>query len=311
MEAVAIVPSTTTYTCGICMDDFPEEGVVKHCEGRHIFCRECFNTWNSTYSQTTCNEGLTTIEHYSNDSTTHHIPELIYKIKTKCPICRKEIRLTDDGITEDYTGKLTKNVPCYCNNYHIECSYLNGKKHGSYKRTHLNGSVMTMCEFINGRIQGLYTVYDYIRLNSSSEKYYKLYEAQYVDGNIDGIVHYWYANGNMYLEERYKAGIKHGEMKGWHQNGKLDTLTIYDHGKVVSTKMWHVNGNPFLESNFNPLIEGQKHGVQKRWHCTGNLAFVRHYNYGVKCGVHQEFDEHGHLVKEEDFGIPVNEADLI
>ncbi len=35
----------TTYTCGICAKEFPEEGVVKYCDGKHVFCCTCFEGW--------------------------------------------------------------------------------------------------------------------------------------------------------------------------------------------------------------------------------------------------------------------------
>ena len=308
MEAVAIVPSTTTYICGICMDDFPEEGVVKHCGGKHIYCRECFDSWVST---STCNEiqeddsiYSSIVEHYCNDPTTYHIPELIYKTKTQCPTCRGEIRLMDDGFDENYTGTITKNVHCYGGNYLIECSYLNGKKHGSYKRSLLsNGKVMATCEFVNGRIQDTYTAYEYMRLGNGRGKLYKLCEIPYVDGNIDGVARFWHNKDQMLGEKSYQSGLQHGEEKRWYQNGILKENSIYHLGNIVSSKEWLENGNPLLELNYNPLIKGQKHGVQKQWHCTGNIKAICHYNYGSKCGIYQKFDQGGNLVNEEDFGI--------
>ncbi len=290
-----------SYTCGICMEDFSEEGVVKHCEGKHIFCRGCLDTWNSTNNQ--YNKSLSTTEHYSNDSTTRNIPELIYKIKTNCPICRKEIRLIDDEFGENYTGTITKKIPCYGGKYVVECSYLNGKKHGTYKRSHLSsGIVIATCEFVNGRIQGTYTVYDYFLINSNTVKYYKYCEIPYVDGNIDGIARFWYASGLLFEEKSYQAGVKHGESKKWHPIGTLKELYIHQHGNILSTKEWYENGNLRIELNYNPLIKGQIHGVQKGWHYRGSLKEICHYNYGIKCGIHQKFDQGGNLVKEENFG---------
>ena len=37
---------------------------------------------------------------------------------------------------------------------------------------------------------------------------------------------YWYDNGQIWMQENYKMGKKHGLMIGWYKNGKEHTAKL-------------------------------------------------------------------------------------
>ena len=328
MEATeAGAGESVTYQCGICVEEFPEEGVVKYCDGKHVFCRECIDEWNK-HSSIKTNNKTQSVEHYIHPGDYYRmsmINDLIYHFvgPVICPICRTTVdSIVHRTLPENYTGTYTKEISDHHGNYKIECSYLNGKKHGTYKRFLPDGRVQVECEFLNGRLEGslmLYWLYKKQEDGKEVEILGKMWELNYVNGMRDGVSRDWTNIDTLCAEITYKAGIKHGETKTWYPNGNIQLIMTYDQGNIVHARQWRDSGVHQHEHNYDPSVkvlqpswlpgEEQKvevssqHGIQKEWHSNGTLQSISHYNKGVKCGVHQEFDSAGNLVKEEDFGI--------
>ena len=333
--------ASATTTCGICMEEFPEDGVVKYCDGKHVFCKGCFDGWvEKSLNERNRDEIFTDfVEHYchKNDRYVCMIPELIHT-SVECPLCRKRIILIEDGICENYTGPFSKTIISKSTNYYsipdepnkvddglpsdislllcapqsgqakrganrVECSYLNGKKHGSYKYYYPNGKVMMECQFVNGRIEGSFIYWGYqdqICSDISSPSTSKGWDIPYVNGMINGVATFWWNLDKLWREETYQDGFLHGEIKTWHSIGTIQCIDTFHHGKLVCAKTWLPNGNPKSEVNYTGDMI--KHGLLKICHNSGAISSIQHWNNGVICGIYQTFDEEGNLVKEEDFG---------
>ena len=80
------------------------------------------------------------------------------------------------------------------------------------------------------------------------------YEAEYINGKLDGLSRYWSENGVLISESEYSNGQPHGSWKNYHSNEKLMNETTYFHG--------------------------QKHGYEKWYYENGQLQSEQKYEYG-------------------------------
>ena len=305
--------SATTYTCGICVEEFPEDGVVKYCDGKHVFCRGCFDGWikkslNELNERNVFEKITDLVEHYCHekDKNVGMIPEFIYT-GIKCPVCREMIHMAplEEGFPLNYTGPFSKEIsppPGNSGNImragtmdvgKVECYYLNGKKHGPFKSYNSNGEVKIECEFVNGRLEGSYIYWGKYMVH-------KIYEITYVNGVMNGPKK-WYSEDGEALsrKETYQDGLLCEEVK-YGLIGEIKDISTYHRGTLIRVEGWHPNGKLYYDLSFSG--NAIKHGVCKIWHNNGLISNIKHWRNGVKCGIHQSFDEEGKLIKEKDYG---------
>ena len=60
------------------------------------------------------------------------------------------------------------------------------------------------------------------------------WEANYKDGELDGLYRSWYENGQLDFEYNYKDGKEDGLCKGWYENGELSYETNYKDGVEIN-----------------------------------------------------------------------------
>ena len=63
------------------------------------------------------------------------------------------------------------------------------------------------------------------------------------DGKINGLVTYWYENGEKKSEGTYKNGKKDGLFTWWYVNGKKEYEGTYKNGRKISVKEWNEDGS--------------------------------------------------------------------
>ena len=80
------------------------------------------------------------------------------------------------------------------------------------------------------------------------------YEAEYVNGKLDGTSKVWLEDGTLYSVSQYSNDQPHG-----------------------SWKIFHPNGNLMFEANYE---YGQKHGYEKWYYENGNIKSEQEFNYG-------------------------------
>jgi antitoxin component YwqK of YwqJK toxin-antitoxin module len=104
----------------------------------------------------------------------------------------------------------------------MECHYLNGQPHGTYKGWHENGQPQLEINYHNGELHGSFKTW-YENGKPSSE-------ANYVNGKKHGIYKEWY-NGQLQYECNYHNGQPHGLCKSWDiYDNTICTETFYIHG---------------------------------------------------------------------------------
>ena len=81
------------------------------------------------------------------------------------------------------------------------------------------------------------------------------YEAEYVNGKLDGASKVWLEDGTLYSISKYSNNQPHGIWKKIHPNGKLMFEVNYEYG--------------------------QKHGVEKWYYDNGNLKSEQEFDFGI------------------------------
>ena len=80
---------------------------------------------------------------------------------------------------------------------------------------------------------------------------------------FSGIAYSSYSNGNPYMEEEYKNGVRYGEKKIWYLNGKTKLKEEYINGFLDGDKTeWYENGNMRTKTSYK---EGRETGFYYEW----------------------------------------------
>ncbi len=304
--------ASVKHTCGICVEEFPEEEVVKHCDGKHIFCRGCFDNW----IEKLCGEegefeeiesgwygGYSEQYSHLDDPNIKNIHNLIYR-RLICPLCREKIFAVDSRCPEEvidhpdgYTGTIVKYhrtgivgvdgkgpggiVPdpdAIGENRRIkkfEASYLNGKKHGKYTMWSFSGKPRVICHFKEGRLEGTYTTYLYDHGRKS-------YEVEYRDGQMNGSCRGWYFSGALKFEGSYVNHFRQGPLFEFYDQTGDD--------RVPPQKM--------RETNY---LNGKLHGPERTWYKDGRLTYEAHYKWDLHDGDAISYFENGKIYRIETF----------
>ena len=97
------------------------------------------------------------------------------------------------------------------------------------------------------------------------------YEAELLNGKLDGMSRHWSENGNLLSESEYSNGIPHGKWNRFHQNGKIMHEVIYFHGEKHGREIWHYEtGTMKSEQTFN---YGKSADDIIRWNEDGSIIY--------------------------------------
>ena len=64
----------------------------------------------------------------------------------------------------------------------------------------------------------------------------KLLQGNYVNGFLDGDVHYYYESGKKMIIERYKYNVRHGLWIYYKENGSLNKRRYFDRNTELKGK---------------------------------------------------------------------------
>ena len=117
----------------------------------------------------------------------------------------------------------------------------NVKSKEVYKDNKLEGQRVIYYEPVNGKyVVARYEYYKNDVLHGTYKEYHtntKLKsEGQYVDGNLDGLVKFYYPNGKMERIERYKYAVEHGWWVFYDNTGKQIGERLFWEGKLLKGK---------------------------------------------------------------------------
>lgn len=91
--------------------------------------------------------------------------------------------------------------------------YVDGKRHGSYKKWFPDGRLSFESNYVNGLQDGTAKTW-WKNGNLRSE-------ANYTKGIVNGIQKQWYKSGNRFKEMTIVNGKEEGLQKAWRENGKI------------------------------------------------------------------------------------------
>lgn len=106
----------------------------------------------------------------------------------------------------------------------LEEQYKDNKVVGDQKAFYENGKLKSVVNYKNGRINGIVTY-------SKDGKI--LHKDDFKNGT--GTWKYFWENGNVLEEGKYKNWIKDGIWKKYKENGEVDSITEYKNGRLVET----------------------------------------------------------------------------
>ena len=97
------------------------------------------------------------------------------------------------------------------------------------------------------------------------------YEAEYVNGKLDGASKVWLEDGTLYSISKYSNNQPHGIWKKIHPNGKLMFEVNYEYGQKHGVEKWYYeNGQVKSEQEFE---YGNAKSVIIRWNFDGTLLY--------------------------------------
>ena len=134
--------------------------------------------------------------------------------------------------------------------------YINQKKDSTWTYFDNKGNVKSKESYINNKLEGQRVIYyepyegkyvvaryEYYKnntLHGSFKEYHQntklKAEGNYVDGNYNGDIKYYYPNGKMERLERYKYAVKHGWWIFFDSTGKQVGTRLFWEGKLLKGK---------------------------------------------------------------------------
>jgi len=97
------------------------------------------------------------------------------------------------------------------------------------------------------------------------------FEAEYINGKLDGITQVWLEDGTLYSISQYSNDQPHGFWKKFHPSGKLMFEVNYEYGQKNGSEKWYYeNGQVKSEQEFD---YGNATSEIIRWNIDGTLFY--------------------------------------
>jgi uncharacterized protein len=134
----------------------------------------------------------------------------------------------------------------------------------------------------------------------------KAFEANYVNGKIEGEVSEYSETGAKLASTIYRHGKKNGRSCLYSEEGKLlmvmEFVDDVNHGPMVQ---YFPNGRILKSVTF---VEGQKHGEEVAYYLDGQVASCYPYEMGRLNGLAREWNDQGKLVFEAEYANGIREG---
>ena len=188
---------------------------------------------------------------------------------------------------------------------------INGLKQGAWKKTYDNGTLLYETYFIDDKPVGDYKRYDkngdiYAHLIHDSVTEFARAEffhnngkkaavGNYLGKNKDSIWNYFDDSGILYLQESFKAGVKHGAFKKYTSEKILIEEIYWKYGaKEGSWKKFFTGGQIMWEANY---IDNKLDGEAKSWFKSGKVYKEGVFRNDLMEGPWLKYKENGNLEK--------------
>ncbi|KGL62697.1 tetratricopeptide repeat protein [Polaribacter sp. Hel1_85] len=197
----------------------------------------------------------------------------------------KETAFYKDGVLEGKNLMFHNNGKKY-----VDANYVNDSLHWQYEYFNNKGALVQRKFFNSGVLDGMYKSYFDV-----GEKILE-FKIPYKNGEIDGEVLEYYANGDVYAKSYYVAGKKNGLETVYHYNKKVSSEINYVNGELSgSYKSFHSNGKP---NEVGQSFEGFYNGAWKTFYSDGTLESESTYKNGSLHDLYKYYDTDGKLFYE-------------
>jgi len=170
---------------------------------------------------------------------------------------------------------------------YVDAIYKTDFLNGQYEYFNNKGALVQRKYFKSGKVDGIYTSYFGV-----GEKLLE-FQIPYIEGEIDGEVLEYYANGDLYAKSYYVAGKKDGLETVYHSNKNISSEINYLNGEVNgSYKTFHFNGRP---NEIGQSLEGNYIGAWKTYYSDGTLESESVYKNGYLSDLYKYYDTDGKL----------------
>ena len=89
----------------------------------------------------------------------------------------------------------------------------------------------------------------------------------------------YFSNGNIEYEAEYLNGKLDGLSRTWYENGPISSASLYDNGQPHGIwKKYHINGSIMYEVHYE---YGEKHGIEYWYYDNGQTKSEQRFSYGI------------------------------
>lgn len=192
--------------------------------------------------------------------------------------------------------------------------YVNGRKDGPYSVYNSTGGVLSEGRYKAGELDGVQKVtmedgvrseipYENGKRNGLEKTWYPsgalMVESPWVDGELEGIVTFYYDSGAVQSSVPYYKGKREGVMKTFHENGKVQGEESYRNDELNGkSEFWRIDETPELSFNYR---DGRFDGLQTWYHPNGKPAREVAMSLGMPNGSWREWDEDGKLTVDDEY----------
>lgn len=134
-----------------------------------------------------------------------------------------------------------------------------------------------------------------LRVSQSGEISIKTH---YIKGTTikHGVQRKYNKEGKKIFEANYVNGELHGKVLAFFDNGQTKEIVFYDMGKKEGLhQRFYINGVPLLEQYY---ANNKEHGIGKKHYPNGALKSEYEYENGIKQGIQKDYDKDGLLQYE-------------
>ncbi len=177
---------------------------------------------------------------------------------------------------------------------HHTATFLHDTLNGRYTEFNAKKDIVVKGQYDRGLKEGVWRFY--------SEDGKLISENTFSDGKLDGRQVTWFPNGDL-REVMVCKNDMIVTRKAWYPGGRIRTIESYTDGMSAGT--WFTYPEPLNANDTFPVasdqyVAGERHG----WHFAflgGKKVEEIHYANGEADGLSTRWDEHGHLLCEENF----------
>ena len=147
---------------------------------------------------------------------------------------------------------------------------ITGKVYG-YFGEESNPKIVYIGDIRNGKREGRWKSY----YHSTGKK---IFDYNYKNGKLDGLITSWYENGQKNFRGTYKDGKPDGLVTKWYENGQKEEEGTWKDGKEDGLfTEWYENGQKSFEGTYK---DGKSDGLWIGWFENGQKENEVTYKYG-------------------------------